>query len=143
MLDITENTLNRLDAFNNWLSDVYGEETKFNTVLLDEGFSEAEIEQLHQEHLNEFLPTIVELLDSYRDQTGKRGKIFTMQYYGLVDGNPQDLHTIGENADVSLVRIRQLINQRVSIFRHAARKEQLWSDIGLIGRCLLDTSTGS
>ena len=54
MPNLSDNTLHQLDALNNWLGDVYGEGAGFGTLLLDTGFSEAEIEQIKREHLSEF-----------------------------------------------------------------------------------------
>jgi len=42
MPNIKESLLLQLNALNNWLGEVYGEETSFSTLLIDSGFSELE-----------------------------------------------------------------------------------------------------
>ncbi len=137
MPDSTDNTLAQFDALNHWLDDVYGEGTGFSTLLLDAGLSEAEIDQLKQEHLSEFLQAVLDLLVSYNDfSNGERYKVM-LWHYGLVDGKPLDFYVIGHNVGVAGERIRQLVNRRLDLYRTPERQAQFRSDFAAIGRRLL------
>src|SRR4051812_27509356 len=109
MPNFSDVTLRRFDALNRWLADVYGKGTDFDKLLFDEGYNEAEIEQIKRDHLTEFLQAILDLLDTYGDSnTEKRSRFVIVQHYGLSDGNPLDFHTVGNSVGVAGERIRQL-----------------------------------
>lgn len=138
MPNISDNTLRRLDALNNWLNDVYGEETRFSTLLIDTGFSEAEIEQIKREHLGEFLQAVMDLMASYTDLSSEGRNMLMVLHYGLMDGKPQTLETIGDSVGVNEERIRQLVNKRMGLYRDPKRQAKFQYDFAAIGRRLLD-----
>lgn len=148
MPNISDNMLHRLDALNNWLGDVYGEETRFSTLLIDAGFSEAEIEQIKQKHLNEYLQTVLDLMAEYNDDRSSeernKGRMQLMvRYYGLIDGKPQDRYAIGHSVGVCGERIRQLVHQRLILYRDPKQQARFQDDFAVIGRRLLDNESSS
>lgn len=143
MPSINDNTLWQLDALNNWLGDVYGEGKNFRTLLIDAGFSETEIEQIKLEHLPAFLQAVIDLLASYRDLRHEDFDRLMVQHYGLVDGEPQNFHTIGHSMGVSGTRIRQLVDKRMVLFHDPRRQAKFQHDFAAIGRRLLDNESSS
>jgi DNA-directed RNA polymerase sigma subunit (sigma70/sigma32) len=143
MPNISDNTLQQLDALNNWLGDVYGEGTHFSTLLRDAGFNEAEIEQIKRKHLSEFLQAVIDLLASYNDFSNDARYQVMLQHYGLVDGKPLDFWVIGHSYGVAGERIRQLVNRRLDLYRDPKRQAEFRHDFGAIGRRLLDNESSS
>jgi len=146
MRNFSEDTLRQLDALNNWLSDVYGEEARFSTLLIEAGFSEVEIEQIKREHLSEFLQAVIDLMAEYTDdQSGEGRNRLTMQLmvqcYGLIDGKPQDRYVIGHSVGVCGERIRQLVNRRLRLYRDPKQQAKFQDDFAAIGRRLLDNES--
>jgi DNA-directed RNA polymerase sigma subunit (sigma70/sigma32) len=143
MPNISDNTLHQLDALNNWLAAVYGEGTAFGTLLLDAGFSEAEIEHIKREHLSEFLQAVIDLLASYNDFSNDARYKVMLQHYGLIDGKPLDFWVIGHSYGVAGERIRQLVNRRLDLYRDPKRQAKFQYDFAAIGRRLLDNESSS
>ncbi len=137
MPNISDNTPHQLDALNNWLGDVYGEGTNFGTLLLDSGFSEAEIEQIKREHLSELLQAVIDLMASYTDLSRERSTMLMVQHYGLIDGKPVALEELGHSAGVARERIRQLVTKRLNLYRDPKRQAIFQQDFAAIGRRLL------
>jgi hypothetical protein len=143
MPNITDDTLHQFDALNNWLGDVYGEGKGFSTLLLDAGFSEAEIELIKREHLSEFLQAVIDLLASYNDFSNDARYQVMLQHYGLIDGKPLDFWVIGHSYGVAGERIRQLVNRRLELYRDPKRQAEFQHDFTAIGQRLLDYESGS
>ena len=143
MPNISDDTLHQFDALNHWLGDVYGEGTGFDTLLLDAGFSEVEIEQIKREHLSEFLQAVLNLLASYNDLSSEARKRIMLQRYGLIDGKPLTLSVLEKNEGIAKERIHQLVNKRLNLYRDPQRQAQLQSDFSAIGRRLLDNGSSS
>ena len=137
-----ENIFCRLAAFNKWLNDVYDEEMNFNTLLVETGFSEVEIEYLKREYLSEFFQELLHLIASYPDLAHEERNSLMLIHYGLIDGKPQALATIGASVGVSPERIRQLVNKRMDLYRDPKRKAKFQSDFASIGRRLLNGKRG-
>lgn len=142
MADFSDNTLQRLNALNNWLGDVYGTGTSFNSLLLDAGFNEAEIEQIKQAHVSEYLQAIIELIAGYigvsfSEERNKRTLQLMVQHYGLSDGKPVALREIGISLGIARERIHQLITMRLDVYRDPERQEKFRYDFAAIGRRLL------
>lgn len=139
MTNFTGNTLRQLDALNTWLGDVYDGETQFSTLLIDAGFSKAEVQQLKHEHLSEFLQAVQGLLESYNlTPIDTRNHMVMVQHYGLNDGTPQSFHVIGNSVGVCGERIRQLVTRRVNFYCDPIQQAKLVYDFAAIGRHLLD-----
>ena len=148
MLNTSDNLLHQLDALNHWLGDVYGEEASFSTLLIDSGCSQAEIEQIKQKHLSEFLQAVIGLMTEYNDERSSKGRNkLTMQlmipYYGLIDGKPQDRYAIGSSVGVSGERIRQLVTRRLDVYRDPKQQQKFQDDFAMIGRQLLDNESSN
>lgn len=140
MSNISDNTLHRLDALNKWLGDVYDEETDFSTLLIDAGFNKAEIEEIKQKHLSEFLQAIIDLLDSDDLSIAKRNTVAVVRHYGLIDGNPENFYAIGSSVGVCGERIKQLTHQGLGLYREPKQQTNLRDGFATIGRRLLDDS---
>ena len=148
MPEFRDNTPGKLDALNNWLGDVYGEETSFATLLIDGGFSALEIEYIKQDHLSEFLQMVLDLMAEYTDDRFSEGRNrgtmqLMMQCYGLIDGKPQDRYAIGQSVGVCGERIRQLVNQRMSLYHEPTRQAKFHDEFIAIGQRLLDNEKSS
>lgn len=143
MTNMSDQTLRQLDALNSWLSDVYGEETGFSTLLIAAGFSEAEIERIKRGYLSEFLQAVIDLLAGYRDLRSEHFDILMVQHYGLIDGKPQDLYQMGSSRGVCGERMRQLVNKRLILFQDSGRQAKFREDFAAIGRRLLGNERGS
>ena len=144
MHDISDETIRRLDAFNAWLKDVYNKKTSFNTLLIDAGFSEAQIEQLTHEHLSEFLQAILDLMDGYATQDSKqRDTIVMVQHYGLTDGKPQDFYAMAPNFGVCGSRMRQLTMMGLKLYRDPRWGAKYQNDIAFIARRLLGNESNN
>jgi DNA-directed RNA polymerase sigma subunit (sigma70/sigma32) len=143
MPNITGDTLHQFNALNNWLGDVYGEGTRFSTLLLDAGLSEAEIEVIKREHLSEFLQAVIDLLASYNDFSNDARYKVMLQHYGLIDGKALDFYAIGQSVGVNGERIRQLVNRRLDLYRDPKRQAEFQYDFAEIGRRLLDNESSS
>jgi DNA-directed RNA polymerase sigma subunit (sigma70/sigma32) len=143
MTTINSDTLRQLEAFNSWLLDVYGEETSFNSLLVGTGFSKVEIEQIKQKYLKEFLQAVMKLLVDNSNPIEVRGNRLIGLYYGLNDGNPQTIYTIGTSVGVSPTRIRQLLNKALALYRDPERLSKFQDDFALIGQQLLDNDKGT
>lgn len=141
MPNTSDQTLCQLDALNNWLGDVYGEETHFSTLLIDAGFNNAEIEQINRVHLSEFLQMVLSLLDSYPDLSNEGLNRLMVQHYGLIDGRPQNFYIMSASLGVGGERVRQLVNKRLSLYRDPTRQAKLRDDFAAIGRRLLNTES--
>ncbi len=139
MSNVSESMLRRLDAFNNWLGDVFGEETNFSTLLSDADFSDVEVEQLKSHHLSAFLQAVMDLLAGYAEYTSEqRDNWLVQQYYGLVDGNPQSLEMLGANAGVARERIWQLVNRNLNLYHDPDRQAKFHEDFAAIGHWLIN-----
>jgi DNA-directed RNA polymerase sigma subunit (sigma70/sigma32) len=138
MDNISDDMLRRLDAFNAWLKDVYNKKTSFSALLIDAGFSEAQIEQLIHEHLSEFLKAILDLMDGYATAHHKeRNNVVIVKHYGLADGKPQDFYAIAPNFGVCGERIRQLTMMGLNLYRAPTWRAKYQDDITAIARRLL------
>ena len=138
MPNINNQTLHQLDALNNWLDDVYGEETNLTSLLIDADFSEAEIARIQHNYLAEFLQAVMDLLASYVDLPSEGRNNLMIQHYGLNDGEPQGFYKMGAAIGLCGERMRQLVNQRLNLYHDPNRQEALHSDLAAIGRQLLD-----
>ena len=139
MPSITEGTLRQIDALNNWLGDVFGEETDFSTILINAGFIDSEIERLKQAYLSDFLQAVQNLLDGYTNTSIEvRNQKVMVQHYGLVDGSPQNFYIIGNSVGVCGERIRQLVTMRLNFYRDPIQQAKFTDDLISIGRRILD-----
>ena len=138
MSNINDTTLRQFDALNNWLGDVYGEETNYSTLLIDAGFSQAEIEQIKQAHLGEFLQAVMDVMAEY--PIDERCKYVTLHHYGFINGKPQDFYEIGQNVGVCGERIRQIVSQAARKYRKPEQQAIVRADFVAIARQLLDTA---
>lgn len=133
MVVITNDTLHQLNALNEWLGDVYGKETRLSVLLLEAGLSEAEIEAIKANHLEGFLQMVVDLImDTTDKHDGERRNDVMVRHYGLLNGNPETLQSIGDSLGLSRERIRQLVNKRLHLYKHPRRKEQFKQKLVII-----------
>jgi N-methylhydantoinase B/oxoprolinase/acetone carboxylase alpha subunit len=139
-MEIVHNdTLRELDAINEWLGDVFGEGTRLSTLLNEAGLSEDEAQEIKTKHLASFIQAVVDLIvNNTANHDGERRNSIMVRHYGLLDGKPETLQSIGDSLELSRERIRQLVQKRVRLYSNTKRKEQFKADIASIARRLLD-----
>lgn len=136
---INNDALRQLNAINEWLGDVYGEGTRLSVLLIEAGLIEAEAEAIKANHLASFLQAVVSLIvDSTGNHDGERRNNVMVRHYGLIDGKPETLQSIGDSLELSRERIRQLVEKRIRLYKSAKRKAQFKTDVAAIARGLLD-----
>lgn len=136
---IDDKTLSQLNALNSWLKDVFGEDTRLSVLLTEAGLSEADNEAVKSKHLTAFIQAVVDLIaNNTANHDGERRNSVMVRHYGLLDGKPETLQSIGDSLDLSRERIRQLVQKRIRLYSNAKRKEQFKADIASIARRLLD-----
>lgn len=138
MADFSSETLAQLYALNNWLGAVFGEGIRFSDLLIDTNFDETQIETLKQEHLTAFVQAVVDLIANHTaNHDGERRNSVMVRYYGLLNGKPETLQSIGDNLNLSRERIRQLVQKRIRLYSVTKHKEQFRVDIASIAQRLL------
>lgn len=141
MPSVSAETLLQLTAINKWLTDVFGEGTRLSTLLEDAGLSGDEVELIKTKHLASFTQTVIDLVVSNTaHHDGVRRNSVMVRHYGLLDGKPETLQSIGDSLGLSRERIRQLVKKRVRLYRYAKRKEKFKVDVAVAARSLLTTS---
>lgn len=139
MAPVSDKALRQLDAVNAWLKDVFGEDTRLSVLLTEAGLSESDGEAVKSKHLAAFIQAVVDLIaNNTANHDGERRNSVMVRHYGLLDGQPETLQSIGDSLDLSRERIRQLVQKRVRLYSNAKRKEQFKADIAGIARRLLD-----
>jgi DNA-directed RNA polymerase sigma subunit (sigma70/sigma32) len=141
MPKISKKTLRQFYALDMWLGHVYGHEMHFDTLLMNEGLSQIEIEEIMGWHLSEFLQEVMNLLSAYPDLVSPHHNIPMMLYYGLMNGRPQSFEAIGQSLSVSAQRIRQLLKQRMRWYRDTRRQALFQKDVAAIAWRLLDNES--
>lgn len=138
MIGVNDEVLRQLNAINNWLGDVFGKDTRLSALLIEAGLSEAEAELIKIKYLVRFLQAVVSLIaNNTASHDGERRNSIMVRHYGLIDGKPETLQSIGDSLELSRERIRQLVQKRIRIYRSAKQKEQFKADIASIARRLL------
>lgn len=140
MPNLSDKSLRRLTALNQWLGDVYGPQSQLITLLADAGLNDAQIEQIKQQHLEQFLQAVLDVLDSYTDLPNPEFNVLMVQYYGLADGKLQAIKSIADSLGVSTTRVRKLVEKRLDFYRDPNRQAQLRDDLAIIARWLLDSA---
>jgi DNA-directed RNA polymerase sigma subunit (sigma70/sigma32) len=134
----SDDALRQLNAINEWLGDVYGEGTRLSTLLGEASLSTSDAEEIKADHLASFLQAVVNLIvDTTGNHDGERRNNVMVRHYGLLDGKPETLQSIGDSLELSRERIRQLIQKRIRLYKNAKRKEQFKTDVAAIARGLL------
>ena len=141
MTTISNDTLHQLNAINKWLGDVFGKDTRLSTLLNEAGLSQAEVETIKNKHLASYLQSIVDLIvNNTTNHDGERRNSVMVRHYGLLDGKPETLQSIGDSLELSRERIRQLVQKRIRLYSSTRRKKQFKADVVAIARDLLTTS---
>lgn len=136
---VSDDALRQLNAINEWLADVYGEGTRLSVLLSEAGISETETETIKVKYLASFLQAVVSLIvDSTGNHDGERRNSVMVRHYGLLDGKPETLQSIGDSLELSRERIRQLVQKRIRLYKNTKRKEQFKTDVAAVARGLLD-----
>ncbi|NUQ05084.1 MAG: hypothetical protein HUU31_14460 [Anaerolineae bacterium] len=131
--------LSQLNALNEWLEDVFGEDTRFSTILSEGGISEADILLIKQQHLAEFLQQAVDcIVETVDKHDGERRNDVMVRHYGLLTGKPETLQAIGDSLNLSRERIRQLVKKRTQVYRYPKRKQQFRESVVVIGKTILE-----
>ena len=104
------NLKTQLSGLNEFLTEVYGAETRLSTILANMGFSSQQIGKIRDLHIeqiiNLYISFVQERLLSGRD--GERLFRIINHYFGL-DGEPTEtLTALGKQLKISGERVRQL-----------------------------------
>lgn len=135
---VSDETLSQLDAINKWLGDVFEEGMRLSTLLSKAGLSEDESETIKTKHLASFIHAVVNLIvNNIANHDGERRNSVMVRHYGLLDGKPETLQSIGDSLELSRERIRQLVQKRIRLYSYPKRKEQFKADVTTIARELL------
>lgn len=102
----------QLSGLNDLLSVIYGDETQLETLLRDQGFEQAQIEQVNR-HLETVVDQFLELI--HKRLTSESGKDTYYQIlsrrYGLDGELPDSLETISQQRNDSPGYLRQLFQE--------------------------------
>lgn len=138
MATVSDDTLRQLNAINEWLGDVFGKDTRLSTLLSEAGLSEDEAQAIKTNLLASFIQAVVDLIvNNTANHDGERRNSIMVRHYGLLDGKPETLQSIGDSLELSRERIRQLVQKRVRLYSYPKRKEQFKVDVVAIARNLL------
>jgi hypothetical protein len=133
-------TLLQLNAINKWLGDVFGINSRLSMLLNEAGLSEVEIATIKIKFLERFINSMVDLIvDNTAGHDGERSNSVMVRRYGLLNGKPEKLQTIGNSLELSRERIRQLVQRRIRYYRNARRKEQFKNQLATIAREFLNS----
>lgn len=140
-MTISDDTLRQLKALNKWLGDVFEEGTRLSSLLVESGLDEAEIEAIKSEHLESFLQSVVDLIVNDTDNLdGERRNSVMVRHYGLQNGRPETLRSIGDSLDISGSRVGQLVKKRVQLHRSVKRRTQFKEGAVSAAKSLLNQS---
>ncbi len=135
---VSDDTLRQLDAINKWLGDVFDKGMRLSTLLSEAGMSEDEAQEIKMKHLASFIQAVVDLIvNNTANHDGERRNSVMVRHYGLLDGKPETLQSVGDSLELSRERIRQLVQKRVRLYSYPKRKEQFKVDVATIARELL------
>jgi DNA-directed RNA polymerase sigma subunit (sigma70/sigma32) len=137
MPKISDKTAQKLLIITSWLNDVYAQDTNLDKLLMDAGFTAAEIKSLQQEHLREFLEAAMSLASTYNDLADLRRNQLMVRYHDLI-GTADSFAAIGSRVGVSPERIKQLLNKKPNLYPDPKRKSQFKTDFASIARGILD-----
>lgn len=144
MAKITNDVLSQLNTLNEWLKDVFGEDTRLSTILSEGGISEADILLIKQQYLAEFLQQVVKcIVETVDKHDGERRNDVMVRHYGLLTGKPETLQAIADSLILSRERIRQLVKKRTQIYRYPKRKQQFRESIIAIGKTIIEKQNES
>ena len=139
MNPLSKDRLHQLDALNNWLVDVFDEGIRLSILLVKVGLSEEEVQEIKTQHLEDFIQAVIDLIvDNIDSYDGDRCNNVMVRHYGLLNGKPETLQSIGDSMELSRERIRQLVQKRIRYYRNHHRKEQFKTDMANIGQRLLN-----
>lgn len=134
----TNTTLRQLNTLNQWLEDVFGEEIRLSHLLNQAGLTETEINDIKTKHLSDFIELVLNwIINNTIRHDGERRNNMMIRHYGLIDGNPETLQSIGENLGLSRERIRQLVKKRLQFYKNTKNKEIFKVEIASIAKSLL------
>jgi DNA-directed RNA polymerase sigma subunit (sigma70/sigma32) len=131
-------TLRQLDAINDWLQDIFGKGMRLSKLLAKAGLSESQIENIKTHHLTEFIQSVLNLIVELDESDESRQVPMMQRFYGLINGTPETLQTIGDSVGLSRERVRQLIKKPIQRYRHPKRKERLIAGLVKLAQDLLN-----
>ena len=123
-------------GFNQYLTDVYGEDLRVSTLLLRLGFSAAEVETVRATCLGPFLDDLLAAL-AVQFAAGHDGmRLFDIvcRRYGLDGQEPATLQQLADQYGISRERIRQLEKKAVNRRRNSHQRDLLEQNMRNIAR---------
>jgi transcriptional regulator with XRE-family HTH domain len=133
------NVKQQVNGLNEFLTAVYGTETRLSILLTSGGFSSQQVEAIRNEQLG---PIVTGFLDSFKERMlagrdGERLHEVVVRRFGL-DGELSDtLQALGDRFGVSRERIRQLENKAIRRWRTKANRQRLETSLRRIALTLV------
>ncbi len=125
------NVKQQINGLNEFLTAVYGTETRLSTLLADLGFDDAQVEVVRNQHLES---TVASFLGALRQRTvagldGERLFLITSRRFGLDGGPPDALEVLAQKLGLSVERIRLLDDEAMRRLKSAASQHFLRSTL--------------
>jgi len=134
------NTKQKVSGINEFLTMVYGTETRLSTLLRSLGFNSQQVELIRNQYLESFITSFLEVLRT-RTITGWDGeRLYTIisRRPGL-DGEPPDtLKALGQQFGLSRERIRQLEHKVIRKYKSKANRKFLKTSLRSIALKLIE-----
>lgn len=123
-------------GFNQYLTNVYGEELRVSTLLLRLGFSAEEVETLRATCLDPFLDDLLTALAAQfaAGQGGARLFDIVFRRYGLDGQEPATLQQLADQYEISRERIRQLEKKAMNRRRNSHQRDILEQNVRDVAR---------
>jgi hypothetical protein len=121
----------QVNGLNEFLTAVYGTETRLSSLLASLGFDSVQVEIIRGKYLE---PTVTSFLSSLRERMaagldGERLYEITSRRFGLDGGPPDSLETLSQRLGLSLERIRQLDDEAITRCKSTASRQFLRSKL--------------
>lgn len=129
-------TRQKLDALNAWLADVYGEGIRLSQLLQNSGLAEEAIEIIKSQYLEMYIDAVSDVIQISNTPDKKIHELM-INYYGLLDGQPESVASLCEKYTLPESQIRSMIKGHIHLFQTDDRKDIFRFEIAQIGRRLL------
>jgi Sigma-70, region 4 len=121
----------QVEGLNEFLTAVYGTQTRLSLLLADLGFNPQQVRRLHNEHLEHIVASFVKIIrDRMLAYVGGERMYLVLSRRFALDGNPPDtLQSLGFLLGVSRERVRQI--EQKTLRRCQAKPQRLLWESGL------------
>jgi AraC-like DNA-binding protein len=131
-----DNTSQRIELLNQWLSKAYAPDARLSLVLQEGGLTNEEIRYIRSEHLAQFLDDIcLFLVNLTTGHDGKRANNAMLRYFGLNGDRKETLSEIAADFGVIEAEVAWLIEERLQFCLEY--KEQIRHSIVYLAKQIL------